>query len=170
VPLIIDTASGDWGDASATFSNDRVYRYVLTRTWDVVLPSVNFLMLNPSTADAFQLDPTNRRCVGFAQAWGYGSMVTTNIFAFRSTDPAGLRTTADAVGPENDDAILSAAMNADLVIAAWGTHGELQGRGTAVREMLVGAGIALHALRLTKAGHPGHPLYVAGDTLPTTWT
>ena len=127
-------------------------------------------MLNPSTADAFQLDPTNRRCVGFAQAWGYGSMVTTNIFAFRSTAPAGLRTAADAIGPENDDAILSAATSADLVIAAWGTHGELQGRGDAVREMLVGAGIALHALRVTKAGHPGHPLYVAGDTLPTTWT
>ena len=170
MPLITDTASGDWGDASATFSVDRVYRYVFTRTWDVALPSVNFLMLNPSTADAFQLDPTNRRCVGFAQAWGYGSMVTTNIFAFRSTDPAGLRTAEDAIGPENSDAILSAAMNADLVIAAWGTHGELQGRGTAVREMLVGAGIALHALRLTKAGHPGHPLYVAGDTLPTPWT
>ncbi len=127
-------------------------------------------MLNPSTADAFQLDPTNRRCVGFAQAWGYGSMVTTNIFAFRSTAPAGLRTAADAIGPENDDAILSAATSADLVIAAWGTHGELQGRGDEVREMLVGAGIALHALRVTKAGHPGHPLYVAGDTLPTTWT
>lgn len=170
MPLLTDTASGEWGEASATFSADRVHRYLLTRTWDASLPSVNFLMLNPSTADAFQLDPTNRRCVGFAQAWGYGSMVTTNIFAFRSTDPAGLRTAADAIGPENDDAILSAATSADLVIAAWGTHGELQGRGTAVREMLVGAGIALHALRLTKAGHPGHPLYVAGDTLPTTWT
>ena len=170
MPLLTDTALGEWGEASATFSADRVHRYLLTRTWDASLPSVNFLMLNPSTADAFQLDPTNRRCVGFAQAWGYGSMVTTNIFAFRSTDPAGLRTAADAIGPENDDAILSAATSADLVIAAWGTHGELQGRGTAVREMLVGAGIALHSLRLTKAGHPGHPLYVAGDTLPTTWT
>jgi hypothetical protein len=170
MPLLTDTALGEWGEASATFSADRVHRYLLTRTWDASLPSVNFLMLNPSTADAFQLDPTNRRCVGFAQAWGYGSMVTTNIFAFRSTDPAGLRTAADAIGPENDDAILSAATSADLVIAAWGTHGELQGRGTAVREMLVGAGIALHALRLTKAGHPGHPLYVAGDTLPTSWT
>ena len=170
MPLLTDTALGEWGEASATFSADRVHRYLLTRTWDASLPSVNFLMLNPSTADAFQLDPTNRRCVGFAQAWGYGSMVTTNIFAFRSTDPTGLRTAADAIGPENDDAILSAATSADLVIAAWGTHGELQGRGDEVREMLGGAGIALHALRVTKAGHPGHPLYVAGDTLPTTWT
>jgi hypothetical protein len=126
-------------------------------------------MLNPSTADAFQLDPTNRRCVGFAQAWGYGSMVTTNIFAFRSTDPVGLRTANDAVGPANDEEILTAAKNADLVIAAWGTHGELYGRGTAVRDMLATAGIERHVLRLTKDGHPGHPLYVAGDTVPTAW-
>jgi len=126
-------------------------------------------MLNPSTADAFQLDPTNRRCVGFAQAWGYGSMVTTNIFAFRSTNPAGLRTTKDPVGPENDEAIVNGAKNADLVIAAWGTHGELQDRGNAVRGLLAGAGIELHVLRLTKAGHPGHPLYVSGDTVPTHW-
>jgi hypothetical protein len=126
-------------------------------------------MLNPSTADAFQLDPTNRRCVGFAQAWGYGSMVTTNIFAFRSTDPAGLRTANDAVGPENDGAIVTAAKNADLVIAAWGAHGELQGRGEVVRKMLRDAGIPLHVLRLTKAEHPGHPLYVAADTVPSPW-
>jgi len=126
-------------------------------------------MLNPSTADAFQLDPTNRRCVGFAQAWGYGSMVTTNIFAFRSTNPAGLRTTKDPVGPENDEAIVNGAKNADLVIAAWGTHGELQDRGNAVRGLLAEAGIELHVLRLTKAGHPGHPLYVSGDTVPTPW-
>lgn len=170
MPLLTDTASGEWGEASATFSADRIHRYLLTRTWNDALPSVNFLMLNPSTADAFQLDPTNRRCVGFAQRWGYGSMVTTNIFAFRSTDPAGLRTAEDAVGPGNDAAIVEAAMAADLVIAAWGTHGELQGRSDVVRGLLREAGISLHVLRLTKAGHPGHPLYVAGDTLPTLWT
>ena len=137
--------------------------------WDASLPAVNFLMLNPSTADAFQLDPTNRRCVGFAQAWGYGSIVTTNIFAFRSTNPAGLRTAKDPVGPDNDETILTAAKNADLVIAAWGTHGELQGRGEVVRAMLCEAGVELHALKLTKAGHPGHPLYVAADTKPFCW-
>jgi hypothetical protein len=95
--------------------------------------------------------------------------VTTNIFAFRSTNPAGLRTANDAVGPENNETIVTAAKNADLVIAAWGTHGELQDRGNAVRELLCDAGSALHMLRLTKAGHPGHPLYVAGDTQPMRW-
>jgi hypothetical protein len=80
-----------------------------------------------------------------------------------------LRTANDAVGPENNEAILTAAKNADLVIVAWGTHGELQDRGNAVRKLLCDAGSALHMLRLTKAGHPGHPLYVAGDTQPMRW-
>ena len=96
-------------------------------------------------------------------------MVTTNIFAYRSTNPAGLRTAKDPVGSGNNETILSAANNADLVIAAWGTHGELQGRGEVVRTMLCEAGVELHALKLTKAGHPGHPLYVAGDTQPMRW-
>lgn len=166
---VTDQSEGPWGRATATFSADRKHRYLLTRTWDDTAPTVNFLMLNPSTADAFQLDPTNRRCVGFAHAWGYGSMVTTNIFAFRSTDPAGLRKAEDPIGPENDEAIVNAATNADLVIAAWGTHGEFEDRGNTVRDLLEREGLELHVLRRTKAGHPGHPLYVAADTPPRRW-
>jgi hypothetical protein len=130
---------------------------------------VNFLMLNPSTADAFQLDPTNRRCVGFAMAWGYGSIVTTNIFGFRSTDPTALRRSTDPVGTQNDAAILRASAQADLVIAAWGVHGEYLGRGAQVRSLIEKSGVSMHILRLTKAGHPGHPLYVSADTAPMRW-
>ena len=165
----IDETHGPWGRATARFSADRVFRYELTRTWDESLPSVNFLMLNPSTADAFQLDPTNRRCVGFAKAWGYGSIVTTNIFGFRSTDPTALRRTTDPVGTQNDAAILRASAQADLVIAAWGVHGEYLGRGAQVRSLIEKSGVSMHILRLTKAGHPGHPLYVSADTAPMRW-
>jgi hypothetical protein len=42
----------------ATFSPDRAYRYKLWRTWDQSLPTLAFVMLNPSTADEEQLDPT----------------------------------------------------------------------------------------------------------------
>ncbi len=165
--FITETAAGEWGAASATFSSDRVFRYTLTRTWDPDGPVANFLMLNPSTADAFVLDPTNRRCVGFAERWGYGGLVTTNIFAFRSTDPKGLRTVADPVGPGNDEAIVDAARSADLVIAAWGNHGELRERGQFVRELLASSGVAVHQLRMTGAGHPGHPLYLPADAEPS---
>ena len=130
---------------------------------------VNFLMLNPSTADAFVLDPTNRRCVGFAREWGYDGLVTTNVFAHRSTSPSVLRRIEDPVGPANDETILRAARSSSLVIAAWGVHATLGGRDRVVRESLEREGIALHALRRTRDGHPGHPLYVPAATRPMRW-
>lgn len=35
----------------ALLSDDRRYRYVLSRTWDEAKPTVLFIGLNPSTAD-----------------------------------------------------------------------------------------------------------------------
>jgi hypothetical protein len=120
---VTDRAIGPEGAALATFDPTRTYRYQLTRTWDPDGPRVNFLMLNPSTADAFGLDPTVRRCVGFARRWGFGSLEVTNIFAFRATDPRVLVGQPEPVGAGNDQAILDAARKADRVVAAWGVRG-----------------------------------------------
>lgn len=165
----IDTEHGTWGLATATFDRSRAYRFRLSRVWDASLPRVNFVMLNPSTADAFTLDPTVRRCVGFARAWGAGALEVTNCFALRSTDPAGLKRVDDPVGPGNDAAIVAAARAAGVVVAGWGVHAELGGRGAVVRALLADAGVALHHLRLTKAGHPGHPLYLPAAVTPVRW-
>lgn len=73
----------------AVFSDDRVYRYQLRRCWDVTEPIVAFVMLNPSTADAIEDDPTVRRCIGFAKNWGYGALLVGNLFAARTTRPSG---------------------------------------------------------------------------------
>jgi hypothetical protein len=43
---------------SAVISDDGVYRYQLTRTWDPESPELAWIMLNPSTADALADDPT----------------------------------------------------------------------------------------------------------------
>ena len=165
----IDTVAGRWGLGTATFDSARRYRFRLSRVWDPGGTRVNFLMLNPSTADAFELDPTVRRCIGFARAWGAGALGVTNAYALRATDPAELRSAADPVGAGNDEAIVAAALAADLVVVAWGVHAVHLGREAAVRALLAGAGISAHYLRLTKDGHPGHPLYLPADTDPTPW-
>ncbi|MBU6329749.1 MAG: DUF1643 domain-containing protein [Acidobacteria bacterium] len=164
--LVTDRATGDWGEGLATFSADRRHRYTLCRVWDPQLPMVNFVMLNPSTADAFALDPTNRRCGGFARAWGFGGFETTNLFALRSTDPRVLREASDPVGPDNDRSIGEAAARCALVVVAWGTHGALQGRGAEVLALLADLGIAPSHLRRTRDGHPAHPLYLPADLEP----
>ena len=60
----------------ACFSACGRYRWSLSRAWDADLskPWIAFIMLNPSTADAEQDDPTIRRCVAFAKAWGFGGL------------------------------------------------------------------------------------------------
>ena len=48
---------------SAEISPDGMYRYSLERTWDEGKPTVLFICLNPSTADAVEDDATVRRMV-----------------------------------------------------------------------------------------------------------
>lgn len=162
---------------TARFDATGSYRYELTRTWGRVPPvkgvgaitkpdqRVAFVMLNPSTATAEVLDPTVRRCVGYAARWGYGGLVVVNIFALRSTDPQALYDHPDPVGPDNDRVIARAVGECELAIAAWGTHGELHGRGQAVVELLAPVR-PLQALKVTKEGHPNHPLYLRADLVP----
>jgi hypothetical protein len=150
--------------AGAVFSPDRVYRYLLTRTWDTRAPLVTWAMLNPSTADCLADDPTIRRCKAFARAWGRGGIQVVNLFGYRATQPAALRTASDPVGPLNDLFIREACQPPGVVVAAWGAHGDFRGRAAEVTRTLAAAGIRMHCLGTTKGGHPRHPLYVPGDT------
>jgi hypothetical protein len=145
---------------SAIFSPCRTYRFSLSRIWNPKLASVLFVGLNPSTADEQDDDPTVRRCVGFARQWTFGGLILVNLFAYRSTDPAGLLEADDPVGSGNDKHILANAHEAECVVVAWGTKGSLLDRDQHVLALLPGA----HCLGVTKDGHPKHPLYLAGNT------
>jgi hypothetical protein len=154
--------------ASAEISPCGKYRYVLTRRIGDG-PTVNWILLNPSTADAVSDDPTIRRLLGYALAWGMGRIVVTNLFAYRLTDSGKLRTVLLPVGPENDRHLIREAQAAALVVCGWGTKGAHLGRAEKVKTLLRGCGATLHALRLTKDGCPEHPLYLPGNLKPEAW-
>ena len=151
------------GDAASTaiYSDCENYRYVLTRIWDVAGRKVLFIMLNPSTADATNDDPTIRRCMGFARDWGYGILEVGNLFAYRAAKPEELADVSDPVGPENDGWLSSLGRYTDLVVYAGGNHGAHQGRAKYVKEYLWVRHVQWHHLGLTRAGQPRHPLYLA---------
>jgi hypothetical protein len=155
-------------ERSAIISECGLYRYTLGRQW-AAGPPLNFLMLNPSVADATDDDPTIRKCLGFARRWGFPGIVVTNLFAFRATAPADMRRASDPVGPENDDRIVAEAKRAGLVVAAWGTDGGFRGRDRVVKRLLIGAGVTIHAARFTKDGHPWHPLMLPYRFRPEPW-
>lgn len=156
-------------DNGALFSPCRRWRYLLWRRWERDGDVCVFIGLNPSTADETTDDPTIRRCTGFARSWGYSSMWMLNAYAFRATDPRIMKVQgAQALGPLNNEYILQASHEADLVIAAWGTHIDEE-RERRVRQLVYQAGKPLYHLGLTKGGHPKHPLYLRAELRPIHW-
>ncbi|HBX22632.1 MAG TPA: DUF1643 domain-containing protein [Desulfotomaculum sp.] len=154
---------------TAAIDDTGKYRYSLIREWDEDKPRVLFIMLNPSTADTTQDDPTIRRCIGLAKRWGYGSVEVVNLFAYRSTDPRQLAMVTDPVGPLNDEYIRSAMARAHLVVAAWGTKGTLRNRHLKIFHLANEVRLAkasMFCLDMTKRGHPKHPLYISNQVKP----
>lgn len=149
----------------ARLSDDKKYRYLLWRKWDFSLPCVVWIMLNPSTADANKDDATIRRCIGFAQRWGFGGIDVVNLFAYRATNPRDLFEAGDPVGPENDSMInaMLEGRNDDLFMAAWGCFPKYLGnRDKDVLDLLKSRRV--ECLGVTKEGYPKHPVYLANDT------
>lgn len=154
----------------AVFSLCGKYRYALSRRW-IGQGLACFIMLNPSTADAQKDDPTIRRCINYAKAWGFGGLEVVNLFAYRATDPDALYQLSkdQAIGPGNNHYIRETAYNSALVVCAWGTHGALFDRGIKVRNALQSKGFMPHVLRFTRDGHPAHPLYLPKNLEPVPW-
>lgn len=157
---------------SAVLSRCGMYRYQLSRIWNGGLPLCNFVLLNPSTADAQQDDPTVTRCMQRARAAGFGGVLLTNLYALRSTDPRALRSHEDPVGKDCDVYLRDAAVTAAMVICGWGVHGDEGQPGRVGRALatLRAARAELHVLRLTADGHPSHPLYLPYHLLPQRWS
>src|SRR5262252_9033975 len=123
-------------DTGAVFSRCRRWRYLLWRRWDEARPAANFLMLNPSTADEVKLDPSCTRARLYAERWGFGALIVTNLFGWRATNPDEMKAVKDPVGNGNDRAILDAARHSALVVCAWGNHGAHLRRSNKVLELL----------------------------------
>lgn len=159
-------------DGGATIDATGRYRYDLWRLLYPGLPWLGVVMLNPSTADATKLDPTLKRVLGYARAWGFGGVRVRNLFAFRATDPAELLEADDPIGPGNDTWLGSLLTEVDTVVVAWGT-GRYPRLGNPERWKQV-ADILAPArpgcLALAKDGQPRHPLYLKADLEPTPWT
>ena len=143
-------------------SADGRYRFLLTRRTGFGNRAVMFVMLNPSTADAERDDPTIRRCINFAARWERGWLYVVNLSPLRATDPADLLRAGpepEEIWLENVRTILDTSARSDLVVAAWGVHGQAEGRAQRVLAALAGR-CEIHCLGTTRAGYPRHPLYL----------
>lgn len=157
--------SGMWNAPGSWLTNEGLRRVV-------------FVMLNPSTADAFKGDRTVDKCIRFAELWGFDVLEVVNIFSLRTPYPEDVRQAHEddrGAGSANDEQIIRAIErpNVQRVVAAWGNHGELGLRGEYVRGMLEeirarSRGFELVALKKLPSGHPIHPLARGKEFIPLT--
>ena len=158
--------------ASATISDCGKYRYWLERKWGDGSPQV-FVMLNPSTADATENDPTIRRCMTFAKREGRAGIIVVNLFALRATDPVELIRSDDPIGPENmtaiGEALLLSVAQRSPIICAWGGHRTASKQASRFRRRAKVFDANLVCFDKTKTGAPRHPLYLKADTPLVTY-
>lgn len=151
---------------NAVLDKDRIYRYMLERQWgDSNDNFINFVLLNPSTADEKIDDPTIKACIKFAQNLKFNGMYITNLFAYRTKSPRKLKESRNPIGNENDKYIKEYAHKSKLVVVAWGNHGNFLNRNSEVLKILSEIKPP-HCLAITNQGSPKHPLYIKRDTKP----
>ena len=182
-------------EKSAKLSDCGTYRYELRRWWGTGAP-VAWLMLNPSTADAKQDDPTLRRIIGFSYRWGYGGLIVVNLYPFRASKPADLWhwckqlpwfggrpfcPYARDAAHLNGDFVEAAARAAVLRMVAFGSevlnrdHGWVENTLESFGQPSdFGGDERFHCLGKTKSGAPLHPMArgrnrVPDDAQPQLW-
>lgn len=172
--LVLDLHMPSWthtrGDAE--FSDDRSYRYWLTRRWGPG-PALMFVSLNPSDADEQRDDQTTRRDKDFAEQFGYDAMTLLNLSAAVMTDPKELVRLSDPIGPDNDRHLDREAARHDVIVFAWGSNADpVRARAVATRlwDICRRTGGTVACLGWTADGQPRHPSRLSKKTPLSTLT
>lgn len=164
------------GDIAIFSAGSRKHRYVLTRRLGEESRVLAVIGLNPSTATAFQDDPTIRRLKGYAKRWACGTLVMLNAHGYRATDPKDMAAAnergEDIVGADNDAAIAfvlaalarhrpapSELVLDNIALAAWGGNAH-EARAMHILGIARDLNVRLQCLGTNQDGSPKHPLYL----------
>jgi hypothetical protein len=161
---------------SARFSENGAHRLELGRDWTAAGETprtVNFIMLNPSTADGVRDDATIRKCIGFARRWGFTAIAVTNLIPIVSTDPWRLPR-FNGIDRDNAAAVSRWMRESDKTVVAWGDPPAGIKRLVAFSEHLyhlfaLAPGKVLYCIDTTVKGKPLHPSRAAYTHAPVVW-
>ena len=107
----------------ARFSEDRAYRYILSKEWNNKKPRAMVIMTNPSSAGEVVLDLTTLYTINNLVALDYGAVDIVNMYPMITK-----KLRADDVDKKeienSDKLIVELAEKVDSIIIAWGRVGE----------------------------------------------
>jgi Uncharacterized protein conserved in bacteria len=145
----------------ATFSKDKMLRYLLWRVWDESKPLITFIGLNPSIANEVEDDPTIRRITDFSKDWGFGGLYMMNLFPYIATNPKELIHNVGLL--KNHLYLWTFTQHCKVVVFAWGTYNKFKDNR---EEADIVSDMFPYAKCLSKNadGSPKHPLYLPSHT------
>jgi hypothetical protein len=158
---------------AAQFSEDRKYRYSLTRIWDGAsgAPLLGMIGKNPSKADEERDDPTIGKEVALGKRLGCRGLFKVNMYDYIATDSDDLLNISDSLRVSDKGLVANivqmlVANNCRPVICCWGTHSNsrlkeaIKARGDMIRRKLIEVGLEPMCLKRNADGTPAHPLYL----------
>lgn len=109
--------------STAIFSDNKEYRYRLTRTWDANKNKGVLLMLNPSKATELFTDKTLMNVTNFLINADYGGIEVINLFAYMTPYTKFLMDRKMKYERFNDKYILEvvSCVKNSLIIIGWGS-------------------------------------------------
>ena len=145
------------------------YRYILGTRGKKPLICIG---INPSTAEPDNLDNTLKSVERIALANGFDSFIMFNVYAQRATNPDDMEMECnDLLHAENMKAFeyVLGLSEKPAVWAAWGNIIEKRSYLKACVRSMIELGERYHANwysagKISKKGHPHHPLYLRKDT------
>ena len=146
------------------------YRYVLGTRGERPLICVG---INPSTAAPDDLDNTLKSVERIALFNGYDSFIMFNVYAQRATDPDDMEPLLNPLLHEENmkafEFVLSNSKSKPAVWAAWGNIIEKRVYLPDCVQSMIELGERYGAQwysagKISKKGHPHHPLYLRKDT------
>ncbi len=165
-----DTPNGDYDVSKWIYAPNfySEYRYILGTRGKNPLICIG---INPSTAQPGELDNTLKSVERIALGNGFDSFIMFNVYAQRATDPDAMEKVCNpALHRENLEAfryVLSIS-ETPAVWAAWGTIIEKRDYLPHCLRDMIRAGEQYGARwycagKVSKRGHPHHPLYLRKD-------
>jgi len=115
--------------------------------------------LNPSTADAYDDDPTIESLIRILTHNGYGALYMTNLFALISPEPEDLRSCPNPI-QDNDKWLLEVMDYSHSHILCYGNFKQAVYRAKFIKKIIPNP----LCLGKNKNGTPVHPLYKKATT------
>ena len=145
----------------AKFSEDRAYRYILSKEWNNKKPRAMVIMNNPSSAGEVYLDLTTLYTINNLVALDYGGCEIVNLYPKvtkkLNADDVDLREIETS-----DKIIVETAEKVDSIIIGWGRVGEkskaIEKRQNELLEKLQGFKDKLFIIGDGKGNELFHPL------------